>query len=333
MIGLILLSLAVVPPQSTTAPPPAASVAAEASQLRFCSDLWMNLHHSLYAAAWARRPEAGTLRALAGKLPSPLEAPFTPEERTAWHAAVDYYDRNIATRDLLFGEGMDAIKAALAAHDLSSPAIGKDLRDVLESAEPVYRRHFWPSHDRINREWIAATTEKVRTIAPETIARLEKLYATPWFSSAVRVDVVWVGNRQGAYTTTRPPHVVISSGDPENTGWTAVETVFHEVSHVLVRNISSALTRALGDRSREHGQLWHVVQFYLTGAAVQEVLRSRGIEYVPYLYSTGLLDRAWPKYKKPVEESWKPYFDGAITMDEAVARTVAALGGTPGQRP
>jgi hypothetical protein len=322
--ALLALTLATL----TIAPAAQVQPMPEANQLRFHSDPLMNLHHTLYAAAWARRPEAGTLRALAGALPAPLEeAALTPEERKAWQSAVDYYDRHVASRDLLFDNGMESIKEALAAGDLSAAAVGPELRGVLEAAAPIYRRHFWPAHDRANRAWIDATVQRVRTIAPQTIPRLEQLYGVPWFSSPVRVDVVWVGNRQGAYTSTRPPHVVISSGDSESVGWSAVETVFHEVSHVLVRRIFTAINTALGNRQRDHQQLWHVVQFYLTGTAVQEVLRGRGIEYVPYLYSTGLIDRAWPRYRKPIEDHWRPYVEGKITLDEAIARSIASLGG------
>jgi hypothetical protein len=55
------------------------------------------------------------------------------------------------------------------------------------------------------------------------------------------------------------------------------------------------------------------------------VLRARGIEYTPYMYSTGLVDRAWSRYRKPVEESWEPYVRGTITRDQAIERTIAAL--------
>ena len=300
-------------------------VVAEVAQLQFHSDFLLNLHHTLYAAAWDKRPEAGTLRAFAGRLPAPLEAPMSPEERKAWEAAVTHYDEHVASRDLLFGKGMVSLKDALADGNLSSDAVGKELRDVLEAATPVYRRHFWTAHDRANRAWIGQTSEKLKMVAPNVVKRLEQLYGVPWFTSPTRVDVVWVGNRQGAYTTNGPTHVVISSGDPENTDWTSVETVFHEVSHTLVLPIQEKINRALGDRRKAHGVLWHVVQFYLTGAVVQEVLKARGVDYTPYMYSTGLLDRAWSQYRKPVEDNWSPYVMGKVTLDEAIAATVAAV--------
>jgi len=221
---------------------------------------------------------------------------------------------------------MEALKAALVAGDLAARAVGPDLRGILESAAPIYRRHFWTAHDRANRAWIGATAERLKTVAPDTIALLETLYGVKWFTSSVRADVVWVGNREGAYTTNGPPpHATISSGDPSNTGWTSVEIVFHEFSHVLIVPIEQALATALGGRIRDHRVLWHVVQFYLTGAAVQHVLRSRGIAYTPYLYSSGLFDRAWPTYRKPVETAWQPYVERKTSLDEAIANTVKLL--------
>ena len=296
---------------------------ATVANIAFYSDELMNLHHTLYGAAWARRPQAGTFEALAGPLPAPLDAVMTPEERDAWNRAVDYYDKNIASRDLLFDRGMMPLNAAVYRGDLAAEAVGKDLRAILESAAPVYRRYFWPAHDRANRDWIVATAGRMKIIAPETIGKLEKFYGSQWFSSPVRADVVWVGNRQGAYTTTGPPHATISNG-AGNTGWAAGEIVFHEYSHILVEPIQQAVNRELGERARRHGVLWHVIQFYLTGAAVQQVPKARGIDYTPYLYS-GLFDRAWPQYRKPIEANWEPYVEGKITLDDAIAGTLKVL--------
>lgn len=304
--------------------PAAGEPVARVAKLHFHSDPLINLHHVLYAAAWAgRAPERR--RVLAGALPSPLDAPLTDEERRVWSAAIEHYDRHVADRDLLFGDGMEALKAALARGDLADRAIGDELRDILRGTLPIYRRRFWPAHDRANRDWIAAHAAKVRQIASPMIARLEKLYAVRWFAAPVRVDVVWVGNRQGGYTSVQPTHVVISSGDPDNRGWTAAEMVFHEVSHALVDRVQDRLARALGDRAREHGVLWHVVLFYVTGGALKQVLAARKVDYRIYMESTGLFDRAWSQYRAAVEENWQPYLDGAVSLDAAIEGTVKAL--------
>jgi hypothetical protein len=298
----------------------AAKPVTSVAKIDFYSDELVNLHHTLYAAAWARRPQSGTQRALGGALPAPLDAPMTVEERAVWERVIDYYDQHLADRDLLFGRGMDAIKESVARGELP-----EEVREPLSAAGPIYRRYFWTAHDRRNREWLAATSSKMQSIAADVIPKLEKFYGMAWFSSPVRADIVWVGNRQGGYTTTRPPHATIASGDPASVDWAAVEIVFHEFSHVLIERIDHALGKSLGDRARQHNQLWHVVQFYLTGTAVQQVLKSRGIAYTPYLFATGLIDRAWPQYKKPVEANWAPYVEGKADLDTAIAGTVKML--------
>jgi hypothetical protein len=293
------------------------------ANLAFHSSFWLNLHHTLFAAALAQRPETGTRR-LVGPLPSPLTGQLSQEERAAWDAAVRYYDRELADRDLRTGRGMTAIKLSLAAENLSADAIGSDLRAVLERAAAVYRRHFWPAHDRANRDWIRATSDLLRTIERDIITSHERLYGRLWFASPVRVDIVWVGR---AYTTLNPvTHATVSPAEGSGlTGWTGVEMVLHEVCHELILTTETLLAEALGNRVKEHGGLWHVIQFYQTGAALQRILRARDIEYTPYMYSTGLFDRAWSQYRKPVEDSWAPYVRGEITRVQAIERLVAAI--------
>jgi hypothetical protein len=292
------------------------------ANLEFHSAFWLNLHHALFAAAWARRPDTGARR-LVGPLPAPLAAELSQDERAAWDAAVRYYDREMADRDLRTGRGMTPIKRALADDNLAADAIGPALRAVLERTAPVYRRRFWPAHDRANRDWIQATTDLLRTIEREIVVSHERLYARPWFATRVRVDIVWAGR---AYTTLDPTtHAVVSPAESALTGWTSVEIVLHEVCHELILPTERLLGEALGDRLDEHGVLWHVIQFYQTGVSLQRLLRARDIDYTPYMYSTGLFDRAWGRYRKPVEEHWAPYVRGEITRAEAIERTLAAL--------
>src|SRR5262245_7143650 len=82
-------------------PPPPSDVVVEVAHLQFRSDPLYNLHHVLYAAAWARRPEQGTRAANAGALPAPLDAPLTDDERKVWSSAIDFYDKNLASHALL----------------------------------------------------------------------------------------------------------------------------------------------------------------------------------------------------------------------------------------
>ena len=83
------------------------------ARLGLHSAFWINLHHTLYGAAWARRPKTGARRLIVD-LPAPLSAPLAPDEREAWESAVEYGDRNLADRDLLADLSMMRIKLALA---------------------------------------------------------------------------------------------------------------------------------------------------------------------------------------------------------------------------
>ena len=171
--------------------PPSASAASgrvrETSGFVFYSAFWPNLHHTLYAVAWARRPHTDK-RVLAGPLPEPLEGALTADERAAWNAAVNYYDRELADRDLLFGDEMSGIKGLLAAAEKTLPETGlpPGLREVLLNAAPVYRRYWWPMHDQANRAWIDDVAPRVAELAPSIIPRLSRLMQTPWFAQPAR---------------------------------------------------------------------------------------------------------------------------------------------------
>ena len=311
-----LILLAVARPCAADAP------AAVVANLAFHSSFWVNLHHTLFAAAWARRPDTG-VRRLVGPLPAPLVAPMSAEDAAAWDAAIAYYDQDVANRDLRTGRGMTEIKLALAAEDLG--AVEGGLRRHLESAAAVYRRHFWPAHDAENRRWIDTTAAMLRRIEPDVVTSHQRLYGRPWFAHPVRIDIVWIGR---AYTTLNPDtHAVVSPAEIRGLPpWTAVEMVLHEVAHELILPTERLLADAFGEKlAAAHGGFWHPVQFYLTGSALRHLLRARGIEHTPYLYSAGLLDRAWSQYRELLETHWEAYVRDAMTRTEAIARTVAAL--------
>lgn len=253
--------------------------------LEFRSEFLPNLHHTLYAASWDTRRAAGWPgRVLAGALPHPLDAALAPADAEAWGATVAYYDRAVASNDLLVGPGMRSLNDALAAGDLEDPAIDPDLRAELQGIAPVYQDAYWSRHDEANRRWVADTVRRLDELAPTVAPRLAEWFASPWPTpeSPVRVDVVWVGSWSGAYTTLGPPHITTASGDPRGKGWSAAELMFHETAHVLVDNLTAELRGALDGLATEYHDLWHVVLFYLVGYAVQEALHHRGVDYQPY---------------------------------------------------
>ena len=190
-VSLMLLGLA----GPSSADVPVSTVA----NLEFHSSFWVNLHHTLFAAAWAQRAETGTRR-LVGPLPAPLTGQLSREERGAWDAAVGYYDREIADRDLRSRPRMTPIKRSLR-RDISASAIRPELRAC--SSAP--RRSIAGISGR-------RTTARIVTgFGPPAIS-CGRSSGTSWSAtngcmggrgspSPVRVDVVWVGR---AYTTLDP---------------------------------------------------------------------------------------------------------------------------------
>lgn len=301
---------------------------------RVHSAFWPNLHNVLYAAAWAARPVSG--EKAAGDLPEPLTGSLTDDERRHWTAAVAYYDQEIADLHMLFE--MSAIrKATIAAFDdLPAAGLASGQRDVLVAAAPVYRAHWWPAHDRANRAWVAEVMAKVESLRPEVPEKLARLCGTPWLTSELRVDVVRVGAREGAFTSNDPPpgHITISSGNPHVQGWAAVEVLFHEAAHLLVAPMLQAFSAELKAQGKfsTAGRLgaraidvWHPALFYMTGEVVRQALASRGIAYEPYMYATDLVNRTWPHFRKPLETHWGAYVRGEVSRDEAIKRLVAEL--------
>lgn len=290
------------------------------------SAFWPNLHHLLWAEAWVRRPVTNVPTA-AGVLPEPLKANLTLSEQFAWDAAVKYYDDELADLHPLFELGPIRKIMASAKGDLPMTGLAPEHRATMTAAAAVYRKYWWPAHDKANRAWAADAMSKVASLSPAVPDRLVRLYGTPWFTDRVRVDVVRVGSREGAYTSTdpAPAHITTSSGAPANAGWAAAEILFHESSHALARPIMDAFAAESKAQGKNTRDLWHVALFYMTGEVVRQALAARGVAYEPYLYKTGLFDRAWPQFKTPIETHWRAYVDGQMSRADAIKAIVAAV--------
>ena len=281
---------------------------AEVENLRLFSDFWLNLHHFLYASAWARRADTPPQRRLATPLPDDGVV-LTNEERATWDAAVAYYDHELAGVDTLTG-------LSLAA----------DHRHALDMAAPIYRRHWWADHDTANRAWIGDVAWKTTPVAPQIIERLTGLYGVKWFDAPVRVDVVRVGKSQGAYTAVNPRvHIIVASADSSYAGWAGTEMLFHESSHGLIFDVRAAVDRAMRAAGKNPRDLWHVVLFYIAGEVTRQTLAARDVDYQPYLYATGLFARAWAMWREPIERTVRPFVDRQTDLAEMVTALATAV--------
>jgi hypothetical protein len=316
--------------QASSAPAQAAS---QTNLFEFHSGFWINLYQFLYQQAQVditqKSPHPASLTAADS---AELEKLSTPE-RENWNSAVGYFTREFAKRDLLFDDGLIAIKNNLedaqTSSDLSGVQIPPALRAVLLSAAPIYRKHWWQSHDAANRKWIAELTSLVDRYGSAISARMISIYSQPWPRYPVRVDSVAYANWAGAYTTLEPTRPTISSSDPANQGAAALEIVFHETSHGMMDKVMHAIGAAeasvnahRSENPYHSGSIWHAVLFYTAGELVSEQIPG----YVAYADKNGLWVRAWPAPDRAlIEQDWKPHIDDTSSLEPALTKLVTDL--------
>ena len=264
-----------------------------------------------------------------------------PAEQSAWESARGYYAAQMVGRNLLFNRDLVLIKNRLAeleaAPDLSTSGLHPNLVAVLERAAPAYRAHWWNSHDKQNRQWIAAVAPLVRQKGRRLAEGLAKVYRAEWPAGRIRVDVSHDADSTGAYTTLDPLRVTIASTDPDIQGRGAFEVLFHEASHALAGGVNEAIARECRRLGKPiPRELWHALLFYTTGEIVRRELAESPAEsgeppatagdgYTPYAYRVGLFNRGWQNYQRLLQRYWQTYLDGRTDFDSALARLVSAL--------
>ena len=312
----------------------------------------MNLHHFLYLQARLLNGNTSSTDNARGAAP-PDEPPislidFPVEEIKSWRAAVAFYAKDLARRDLLLNGDMETINNRLSEMEACADLLGKtsppcksglqtDLVEALDRAAPVYRAHWWAEQDRANREWIARVALMVQQMGVELSAQLADVYQRPWPTGRLRVDVVWYGGPYGAYTSLGPTHVTLSSHDLRNEGIYGFEVLFHEGSHALAGAVNEAIAREFRARDKPIPRdLWHALLFYTTGELVRRDLAYgtmtlatlQGTDpsnYQPYAARFGLYSGSWDRFRGMLDLYWRPYLDGRVSFDTAVARLAAAL--------
>jgi hypothetical protein len=310
----------------------------------FHSGLWLNLHHTLYRIARAQRSSNTSANTSANALGI---SNLSPAEQRAWSAALAFYTKTYADKDLTVSLEMILIKNQLGDFETCEDLAGfkkktcdaglpAALTRTLDAAAPVYRAHLWQEHDRANRRWIAAVAPLVRRNGLDLSHRLAEIYQTNWPKERIRVDVTSYASSTGAYTTLDPLRVTVSAADPRNQGSEALEVLFHEASHGIADGVQDAIYRECRQREKPIPRdLWHALLFYTTG----EVIRPLGLNaadsasssssspsgYVPYAVREGLYKRGWENYLRVLTQYWQPYLDGSVTYDDAIAHMVSAL--------
>ena len=311
----------------------------------FHSGFWLNLHHTLYRQARLQRSSSAGANAVAATAGM---TSLSPPEQRAWSAALAFYGKTYADKDLTVSLEMILIKNQLGdfetCQDLSGvkktncdAGLPVQLTKILESVAPVYRSHLWPEHDRTNRRWISTVAPLIRRNGLDLSHRLAEIYQTPWPRERIRVDVTSFASSTGAYTTVDPLRVTISSTDSRNQGAEAMEVLFHEASHGISDTVQDAIFRECRQRDKPIPRdLWHALLFYTTGEVIRP-LASENSEasssgsstpaagYVPYAVREGLYKRGWENYLRVLTQYWQPYLDGRVDFSDAIAHMVSAL--------
>lgn len=341
--------------KATEPPSPSANVAgreprdeearaATDSLFRFRSRFWPNLHHFAYEQALLTSDPPRT-RGSTGEI-APT-AGLAPEEAVAWERTVALYRDSLADRDLLFDDELlrlDRILGSLTAdasrEALLAAGVPEQLASTLEEAAPVYRRHWWPTHDERNRRWIEEVEGLVERYGAGLSRPLAAAYRAEWPSEVITVDVLVYANWAGAYTSPDPPHIRVSSSLEENRKWKGMEAVFHEASHTMVGGRRGAVAAAIREEADRAGMppprwLWHAIIFYTTSELVGRALQSdTAVEFVPYAVRTGLWERDADgrAQHEALREHWQPYLDGEVGFEEAIAAVLAELKSTDAPR-
>jgi hypothetical protein len=314
----------------------------------FYSDLATNLNDALIAAGDARRRgraelfhsgdgEAAGAASIAAAEQQCFDA-LPAAERAGWERAVDYYAEIVAPSGN-FGNEQLLLRSELAG--LPGQASDAEDRRFVEiaggfrtAASPAYEACRWAAQDGENRRWIDELLLRLAAHEETIASRLEHLYQTSWHGLPLTVDVVSTALPTGASSIIIGPaggHILVSSLDDGNQGTAALEVVFHEGSHTIMRR-SDPVQQALDEAAealevQAPRDLWHVVLFYTTGETVRRVLDESGeLGYAPYLYQ-GLFERAWPQLQRPIESTWPAYLNGERTLQEASRDLLRAIAG------
>jgi hypothetical protein len=300
-----LLTMAEVSAQDKAQP------AAKVGRYLLQSNPWVNLHQRLLYEA---RFKGTTSAALSG------------EDLAKWNRAVEIYRVFLARRSPIVDDELKRLNATLAK--TNTPELPKAVPEAaaaaLKMAMPLYRSSQWEQDDRINRFWISVAEPLLASAAEELIDAHAKVYGMP-FPGHILVDVSLFAWEFGAYTVPdgESAHVVISSTDPANLGFRALEALMHEPSHVIVDSNSGAIGADLTRIAKELGvkpryNLWHAILFYTAGELTRRALAKRGVGDYQRIIDAGMYERGFQGFKQPLETHWQAYLDGKVSRDEAI---------------
>src|SRR4030095_9378309 len=130
---------------------------------RFEADgFWLNLHHFLYVLGRAQNGAPDAKRSAVERAPADqaegLKA-LNEADRKAWADAVTFYANGVSKQAAIFDLRLiDVTNAMRVPPTAGSKALKVDpaLVATLERAAPIYRRVWWPRHQKANNDRVRA---------------------------------------------------------------------------------------------------------------------------------------------------------------------------------
>lgn len=292
------------------------------SHFEFHNNFWMNLHHTLFREATRIRDHV--------PVPALDTHSLSTKEKDTWDNAIQYYISAYKDRRLVFDDALVAINNQLAETSDSGgalpPKMDPELKAQLSSVAEIYRKYWWPEHEKTNNQWISTMQPRVEHASPKVTREIAHFLNESFPAQPHRVDVTYyVSEIGGAYTTDHPSHTTLSSirNQADDAGF---EIVFHEATHVITGTLEKMLDSECKKQQKDCSDLWHAVQFYTVGEVVRRYLASQQITYTPYADKTGVWKRGrWPVYRDAIVKAWQPYLDGKSDMNSAVVSLVNTL--------
>ena len=297
---------------------------ATTDHFEFYINKWLNQHHFLFQMAKTLARDSITAKEV-----FPQWQAMKPEEQQLTTELLAYYQENWIDKSLLFNGDLYRVKRTIThwSDDRESLAYEEhpELARYWKGFAPIYDRLFWPIHRAQNEQVLQHNLPRIKAYEHQAAKRLSQLCQEPWPTAKIRVDVTYLADWAGAYTTTNPVHVVTSTKVEGPAGdW--VETLFHEASHKLISGRRGKVSSIIQAIAKEEAleiprQLWHGVLFYFAGVVIKDLLVAEGIEYELYMKR----ENVFSAYHEALSKSLDPYLAGNTSLESALRELLISL--------
>ena len=237
-----------------------------------------------------------------------------------------YQDNGVNEREhILFAETEISFLTSnlMRKQDVTSTdclSVCSQIKNVL----PIYDKYFSQKHNAMNNTWKQELTSLLDKYGNSISKKLESAFQKELIGDRHKVQIVYKqGTHAGATTSGKSATTIINSSNEDYKGLYALEMIYHEITHVLALGRNSPLRTKTKSALKKfnltkHNSLWHAIQFYTVGFAVQHELSKNSIAYEPYANKNELYTGKWAQYYVLMNKYWLPYLNGHSDMEAAI---------------